>query len=208
MFETFLKGLIGNFLLFFEKSGYLGVFFLMALESTLVPIPSEIIVPPAGYLASQGKLNLWGVILAATLGSLAGALVNYYLALKLGRPALLRFLKRYGKYLLLTEVSFKKVEIFWNHHGPISTFVGRLLPGMRHIISIPAGLVRMGLIIFSFYTTVGAFLWCSFLAFCGYYLGKNEEALKEALHQGSYGIIILVLIILGIYLLWKVKGRN
>jgi len=205
--EVYIKSIVEYFLLLFEKSGYAGVFFLMALESTLVPIPSEVIMPPAGYLASQGKLSLVGVVLAGTFGSLAGALTNYYLALKLGRPALLRFIRRYGKYLLLTEASFKKVEHFWGNHGHISTFVGRLLPGARHVISIPAGLARMALLLFSLYTVLGALIWCGFLALCGYYFGKNEELLKSVLHKGSYGLIIGVLVIIALYVYFKV-GRK
>ncbi len=199
----FLISLIQSFLAFFEKSSYWGVFFLMALESTLVPIPSEIIIPPAAYLASKGKLNLWGVILAGTLGSLAGALFNYYLALKLGRPAFLKFLRRYGKFIILTEASFFKMEHFWKNHGPISTFIGRLLPGLRHVISIPAGFARMALFIFCFYTTLGAFIWCTFLGLGGYYFGKNEALLKEYLTKGSYGIILFCFLIVGLY--FKIK---
>ncbi|BAU23893.1 membrane protein [Caldimicrobium thiodismutans] len=207
MKETFLV-LIQKFLLFFEKSSYFGVFFLMALESTLVPIPSEIIIPPAAYLASKGKMNLFGVILSGTLGSLAGALLNYSLALKFGRPAFLRFIRRYGKYVLLTEISFMKMEGFWHNHGHISTFVGRLLPGLRHVISIPAGFARMALGIFCLYTTIGALLWCTFLAICGYYFGKNEALLKEYLHKGSYGLILFCIILISAYVWFKIKIKK
>ncbi|HAA83720.1 MULTISPECIES: DedA family protein [Thermodesulfobacterium] len=203
----FLKDFVQYFLLFFEKSSYLGVFFLMTLESTLIPIPSEIIIPPAAYLAYQGKLSLWGVILAGTLGSWAGALINYFLALKFGRPMFLRFVKRYGKYILLTEYSFQKMEKFWDQHGHISTFIGRLLPGLRHVISIPAGFARMGLFLFSFYTLLGALLWCSFLGFCGYFFGKNEVLLKTYLERGSIGIIIFCGVILGLYIWFKLKRK-
>ncbi|MCS7150096.1 MAG: DedA family protein [Caldimicrobium sp.] len=205
MIVEFAREIVNYFLLFFQKSGYLGVFFLMALESTIVPIPSEIVVPPAAYLASKGELSLWGVILAGTFGSLAGALLNYYLALKFGRPAFLRFIKRYGQYVLLTEASFLKMEGFWHNHGHISTFVGRLLPGLRHVISIPAGFARMALGLFCFYTTVGAFIWCTVLGICGYYFGKNEALLKEYLAKGSWGVILLSLFIIALYVFLKVK---
>lgn len=200
-----LRELIGNFLLFFEKSSYFGVFFLMALESTLCPIPSEIIIPPAAYLASQGKMSLTGVIMAGTLGSLAGALFNYYLALKLGRPMFLRFIKKYGKYVLLTEYSFYKMEKFWNDHGHISTFIGRLLPGLRHVISIPAGFARMGLVVFCIYTVLGAGIWCSFLGLCGYFIGKNEVLLKEYIVRGSYGFVIFSILIVALYIWLKLR---
>ncbi len=207
MKELFLD-LIQQFLLFFEKSSYFGVFFLMALESTIVPIPSEIIIPPAAYLASKGKLSLMGVIFSGTLGSLAGALFNYYLALKFGRPAFLRFIRKFGKYVLLTEISFMKMEGFWHNHGHISTFVGRLLPGLRHVISIPAGFARMALGLFSLYTTLGALIWCTFLALCGYYFGKNETLLKEYLAKGSYGVILFCLLIVLIYIYFKFKMKK
>lgn len=207
MKEIFLD-LIQQFLLFFERSSYFGVFFLMALESTIVPIPSEIIIPPAAYLASKGKLSLIGVIFAGTLGSVAGALFNYYLALKFGRPAFLRFIRKYGKYVFLTEISFMKMEGFWHNHGHISTFVGRLLPGLRHVISIPAGFARMALGLFSLYTTLGALIWCSFLALCGYYFGKNETLLKEYLTRGSYGVILFCLLIVLIYIYFKFKMKK
>ncbi|MFN3567540.1 MAG: DedA family protein [Caldimicrobium sp.] len=200
-----IKELVQYFLAWFEKSSYLGVFFLMALESTLFPIPSEIIIPPAAYLASQGKLSLWGVIFAGTFGSLAGALFNYFLALKFGRPAFLKFLRKYGFYILLTEASFLKMERFWHNHGHISTFIGRLLPGLRHVISIPAGFAKMSLFLFSIYTSLGAFLWCTFLGVIGYYFGKNEAMLKEYLQKGSYGVIIFCLILISLYVFIKLK---
>jgi len=166
-------------LTFFEKSSYFGIFFLMALESTLVPIPSELIIPPAAYLAYQGKLSLFGVITSGVLGSLSGALFNYFLALKLGRPAFLHFIKKHGKYVLLTEYTFYKMEKFWDSHGHISTFIGRLLPGLRHVISIPAGFARMGLFLFCFYTILGATIWCTFLAFAVISLEKIKAFLMN-----------------------------
>jgi len=197
--------IVNQILLFFEKSNYLGIFFLMALESTLVPIPSEIIIPPAAYLAYKGKLSLSGVIISGTLGSLAGSLFNYFMALRIGRPVILYFIKKYGKFFLLTEKSFYKVENFWNDYGNISTFVGRLLPGFRHIISIPAGFARMNLYLFCFFTTLGASFWCVFLGFCGYFFGKNEILLREYLHKGSYAIVIFCIILVAFYVKFKLK---
>lgn len=196
-----------QFISIFEKSGYWGIFFLMALESTLIPIPSELIVPPAAYLAYKGELSLSGVIFSGTLGSLAGSLLNYFVALKLGRPATLYFIKKYGKYLLISEKSFYKVENFWNIHGHISIFTGRLIPGFRHIISIFAGLAKMNLFFFSFFTTLGAGIWCSFLAFCGYFLGQNQALLKEILQKGSYGIIVFCIVLIFFYAWFKYKRR-
>lgn len=208
MIQEYLKLSLDYFLLFFERTTYFGVFFLMTIESSFIPFPSEIVVPPAGYLASKGKMNLLGVILAGTLGSLAGALINYYLALKLGRPMVIKFLRRYGKYVLLTEASLYRVEKFWGEHGPFGTFVGRLLPGIRQVISIPAGFAKMGLTLFCIYTSLGAGIWCTFLALCGYFFGKNEELLKKSLSEGSYISIGLVLVLTVIYIFYKRYKRT
>lgn len=208
MLQEYFHLTVDYLLLFFEKTSYFGVFLLMAVESSFIPFPSEIVVPPAAYLASKGKLSLIGVVFAGTMGSLAGALINYYLALKLGRPAVLRLIRRYGQYLLLTEASLLKVEKFWGDHGQIGTFVGRLLPGIRQVISIPAGFAKMGLFLFCLYTTLGAGIWCAFLALCGFYFGKNEALLKEYLQKGYYGFILLSLLILALYVTLKVMLKK
>lgn len=196
------------FLKFFEKTSYFGIFVLMVIESSFIPFPSEIVIPPAAYLAYKGKLSLVGVILSGTLGSLAGALLNYYLALKLGRPAFQHLVKKYGKYILLTEYSLQKVDLFWNNHGTFSTFIGRLLPGIRQIISIPAGFAKMRLFIFCLYTTLGAFIWVTFLALCGYFFGKNENLLKEYLQQGSYTIIFIAVFVISLYIFLKTNLKT
>ncbi|MDD5460791.1 MAG: DedA family protein [Methylococcales bacterium] len=159
--------------------GYIGIFLLMALESSLVPIPSEIIMPPAGYLVQQGKMNMALVILSGTFGSLSGAYLNYFGAHYLGRP----FLLKYGRYVLITEEHFRRVEDYFKTHGEISTFIGRLLPVIRHLISLPAGLAGMNHIKFSVYTLLGAFIWVCVLTLIGYFLGQNEALIKEYYHQ-------------------------
>ncbi|HOM24799.1 MAG TPA: DedA family protein, partial [Thermosynergistes sp.] len=121
------------------RLGYPGIAALMFLESSFFPFPSEVVMPPAGYLAAQGRMNLWVAITMGTLGSLLGALFNYWVAVRFGRP----FLERYGKYLFISEETLKKAEQFFLNHGHISTFIGRLLPGIRQYISLPAGLARM-----------------------------------------------------------------
>jgi membrane protein DedA with SNARE-associated domain len=151
--------------------GYPGIFLLMAMESSLVPVPSELVMPPAGYLANHGLMNPWIAILAGTVGSLAGAYANYFGAHYLGRPLILK----YGRYLLITPQKFQRVERFFLRHGEISTFIGRLLPVVRHLISIPAGLSGMNHLRFSTYTLLGAFIWCSTLTWIGYAIGRNQE---------------------------------
>jgi membrane protein DedA with SNARE-associated domain len=155
-----------------EQSGYWGIFVLMTIESSFIPFPSEVVMLPAGVLAAQGKLSIWGSILAGTAGSLAGALFNYYFALLLGRT----FLYRYGKWLLMPEDKLRMAERQWERHGEMTTFVCRLLPVIRQLISIPAGLARMNLPRFCFWTSFGAGIWVMILTVTGWLLG--EAALR------------------------------
>ena len=168
--------------------GYLGIFFMMFLESSFFPFPSEVAMIPAGYLASKGEMNLFLAWLAGTGGSLAGALFNYALGHRLGRP----FLQKYGKYLFLSEESLQKVEDFFAKYGHPSTFWGRLVPGIRQYISLPAGIGRMKLTSFAFYTFLGAGIWCAVLLGLGYYIGENEEQIKRYLHLILGGVMVLV----------------
>jgi membrane protein DedA with SNARE-associated domain len=182
--------------------GYAGIFIMMFLESSFFPFPSEVVMIPAGYLAYKGEMNIYFVIFFGILGSLAGGVFNYYFALKLGR----RFLMRYGKYILISEDTILKMEEFFNKHGHISTFFGRLIPVVRQYISLPAGLSRMNLFVFSVFTSLGAGIWVAILAFLGYYLGGNEELIKEYLHQII--IALLVLIVVFSYLYYKFTKRK
>lgn len=182
--------------------GYLGIFIMMFLESSFFPFPSEVVMIPAGYLAYKGEMNMYLVILFGILGSLVGAIFNYYFALKLGR----RFLMRYGKYIFISEDTILKMEEFFNKHGHISTFFGRLIPVVRQYISLPAGLSRMNLFVFSVFTSLGAGIWVAILAFLGYFLGGNEELIKEYLHQII--IALLVLIVIFSYLYYKFTKRK
>lgn len=176
--------------------GYTGIFLLMALESSIVPIPSEIIMPPAGYLVQQGKMNMALVILSGTFGSLFGAYLNYFAAHYLGRP----FLLKYGRYVLITEEHFRRVEDYFASHGEISTFIGRLLPVIRHLISLPAGLASMNHIKFSFYTLLGAFIWVSILTWIGYFLGHNEALIMQYSHQAIIGVLAASFVLVTVYI--------
>jgi membrane protein DedA with SNARE-associated domain len=176
--------------------GYPGIFFLMALESSIIPIPSELVMPPAGYLAQQGQMNMAMVILCGTLGSLLGAYANYFAARYLGRPLLLK----YGKYVWITEEKFAKVEIFFKNHGEVSTFIGRLLPVVRHLISLPAGLAGMNHVKFSLYTLFGAGLWVTVLSYIGYVIGANQELIMRYSHQALIGAVMLSLMIAVVYI--------
>ena len=180
--------------------GYLGIFLMMFLESSFFPFPSEVVMIPAGYLAYKGEMNIYIAIVAGILGSLAGALFNYYLAIKFGR----KFLIKYGKYFFIKEPTIIKMEEFFKSHGHISTFSGRLIPAVRQYISFPAGLARMNLFIFCIYTSLGAGIWVIILTLLGYFLGGNEALIKEYLH---YIIIVILvsLVVLGIWYYNRVK---
>ncbi|KRT35067.1 DedA family protein [Acetomicrobium hydrogeniformans] len=180
------------------RLGYVGIMALMFLESSFFPFPSEVVVPPAGFLAAEGKMSLPVVIFCGVAGSLLGAIFNYYLALKLGRY----FLIKYGKYFFISEKSLNKAENFFKKHGAVSTFVGRLLPGIRQYISLPAGIARMRLDLFSLYTSLGAGIWVVVLALLGYYIGNNRERLQETLHSISVALFFLCVTIIAIYVLW------
>lgn len=187
-----------------EQSGYLGIFILMAIESSFIPLPSEVVMLPAGALAANGKLNVWGVILAGTVGSLAGALFNYYLALWLGRA----FLLRYGKYFFIPPEKLLWAEKHWGKHGELTTFVCRLLPVIRHLISLPAGLTRMNLPRFCFWTTFGAGIWCAILTFTGYFLGPKAEELWHSHHtEISLGLAAGVALLVIVYIVRHTRAH-
>lgn len=175
--------------------GYTGIFLLMAMESSVIPIPSELVIPPAGYLAQQGKMDLALVILSGTLGSLLGAYVNYFGARFLGRPLLLK----YGRYVWITEAHFSRVEDFFLSHGEISTFIGRLLPVVRHLISLPAGLAGMNHLKFALYTLLGAVIWVSVLSGIGYVLGANQELILRYSHHAVIAVVIFSVLLVTIY---------
>jgi len=169
--------------------GYSGIVAAMFLESSFFPFPSEVIMLPAGYLSHRGDMNIFAAICAGIAGSMAGAALNYYIAHRYGR----RFFLKYGRYIGFDEKSLGKIELFFEKHGEISTFNGRLIPGVRQYISFPAGLAGMSLGRFFLYTGLGAGLWVSVLAVLGYYAGANEEYLKRYLDNATYTVLLLVL---------------
>ncbi|MDR1555004.1 MAG: DedA family protein [Campylobacteraceae bacterium] len=176
--------------------GYMGIFILMAIESSVFPLPSEVVIIPAGYLAYKGEMNYFLIVIAGTLGSLVGACFNYYLALKLGRALLLK----YGKYIFIKPHHLEKVELFFKQHGEISTFSGRLLLGVRHFISLPAGLARMNMARFSLYTIFGSFIWVNILTLLGYFIGGNQELIHEYLSYIIVALIVIIALIAVIYI--------
>lgn len=178
--------------------GYPGIFFACFLESTFLPIPSEVTMIPAGYLVYQGEWSLVMVLLCSITGTIAGALANYYIALKLGRPVLLR----YKKYFFLNEAKIGKIERFFAKHGEISTLSGRLVPGLRHLISFPAGLARMDLKKFCIFTGIGGGIWMVTLTAVGYYIGGKEELVREYTPKVVMGGIALAVLAVIAYILY------
>ena len=181
--------------------GYLGIFVMMFLESSFFPFPSEVAMIPAGYLAAKREMSLAGAFFAGAGGSLAGALFNYVLGHRLGRA----FLIRYGRYLFLRPETVDKVERFFEKYGPASTFWGRLLPGIRQYISLPAGIGRMPLVSFSIYTFLGAGLWCAVLLALGYLFGEHEEQIHAVLHYLIGGIVTVVI---GVFYYYRRKNKR
>jgi membrane protein DedA with SNARE-associated domain len=180
------------------KLGYAGIVAMMFLESSFFPFPSEVVIPPAGYLASQGQMSMVLVIFFGIVGSILGALFNYWVAIRLGRPLILR----YGRYVGLTEKAYNKVEYYFREHGEISTFAGRLIPGIRQYISFPAGLARMNLVHFTLFTALGAGIWVIILAFIGYFVGNNMELIQQYSHQSLIYIGAALAVILLFYVWW------
>lgn len=183
--------------------GYPGIFLLMAMESSIIPVPSELVMPPAGYLAYQGKMNMAAAILCGTVGSLAGAYANYFASHYLGRPLILK----YGKYVLIPPDKFVRVERFFLKHGEISTFIGRLLPVIRHLISIPAGVAGMNHFKFTVYTLLGAGIWCTILTLIGYAIGENQQLIMQYSHKALLWVVLFSAALLMAYIWWH-RRRN
>lgn len=191
---------------FIENIGYTGVFILMILESMIMPVPSEAVMPFAGMLISDGQFTMTGVIFFSTLGSIVGSLISYYLGYFGGRP----LVERWGKYLLLNKHHLDVTEKYFIKHGEITIFIGRFIPVVRHLISIPAGTGKMNIWKFSIYTIIGAGLWNAFLAFVGKELGKNwTEVLKYSSTIDIVVVALLVLLIIYTFMkLYKTYKKN
>lgn len=193
--------------------GYLGIILLMAMESSIFPVPSEIVIPPAAFLAAQGHLNLAAVVIAGTLGSYGGAAITYYVSLVIGRPLILR----YGRWFFIPPKKLESAEAWLNRYEAGGVFFARLLPVVRHLISIPAGIVRMPFRTFSFVTIAGSALWCAILAWLGQRayrmqptLISDPEGLVKFIKSQSTSIVAVVLAFAVIYLgtLWLMKRAD
>jgi membrane protein DedA with SNARE-associated domain len=199
MYELFLE-IVG----FIESLGYLGIFVMTFIESTFIPIPSEITLIPAGFLVAEGRMNFWLVSLSSLIGTLGGSLTNYMIAKYFGRKLLLN----YGKYLFIDEERLKTIEFFFQRHGAISTFSGRLLPGLKHFISFPAGLAQMNIMTFSIYTAAGGALWNTLIIGLGYLIGENHGLIKQNLKYINIGLILFIVLLVGGYTLKHKRDKS
>jgi membrane protein DedA with SNARE-associated domain len=192
----------------FSTLSYFDITLLMTLENSFIPIPSELIMLPAGYLAATGKISLFGAILSSTFGTLLGATINYLLARHLGRRVIHKLADRpWAKWLLIDSAKLAQAEDYYRERGRLSTFLGRLVPVVRQFISIPAGLAKMNIWHFWLYTALGAGLWCSFLTTVGYFFGSYQNQIINYLNQIT-NITILFIVATIIYLIIKHVRRN
>lgn len=207
---------MASFLSFFLSNlTYPAIFFLMLLESTVIPVPSELVVSPAAYHAASGSMNIWLIILFATIGADCGATINYIAGKYLGRPIIYKFANsKWGKMCLLNQQKVEKSENYFNDHGKLATITGRLVPGIRHLISIPAGLARMNYWSFLLFTTIGAGAWNVILAALGWYMHSivPEDQLNEKLteygHYISLAIVAIIVVAIAAYLVVKKLKRK
>jgi len=207
MLELFHQ-LITALLSIVNQMGYLGILIGMTIESSFIPFPSELILIPAGVLVAQGKMAVGIVFVLAVLGSLLGALINYILALFLGRTIIDALVGKYGKIFFINSDNLKKADRFFASYGDLTTFTGRLIPVIRQLISLPAGFARMNLFKFCFYTSLGAGLWSLILIYTGYFFGNNSAWIESNLKFISWIVLLFVLIFLITYMLLKRRKTN
>ena len=206
MVVEFISSIIENLLIFINNIGYLGIFIGMAIESSIFPLPSEIVLIPAGVLIAKGEMNFFWAFIAGVLGSLAGAWINYFLALFLGRRTFDFFIDKYGKFFFVGKKQVKKTDDYFKKHGEITTFTGRLIPVIRHLISLPAGFSRMNAWKFTFFTALGASVYTIFLLGVGYFFGSNAQPILKIV-TGIFLVFALILIII-YYIRNMRKSRN
>ncbi len=194
---------------YMSHMNYFTITLLMAIESSFVPLPSEVVIPPAIWQALKtGDLNVYLVVVFATIGAIIGALFNYLMARWLGRVIVYSFAEsRVGKMFFLNQAKVEHAEAYFNRHGRSSTFIGRLIPGIRHLISIPAGLAKMNIKQFILYTAMGSAIWHIILAALSYYLYSQQDLLMKYMHELSYILLACGAVFVG-YLVWKYKRKK
>lgn len=190
-----------------EQLGYFGIALLMFLDNVFPPIPSEVIMPSAGFAASKGQLLLSGVIIAGSIGSLVAAALLYWVGRKIPNQSIFNWVDRYGKYLFIKSEDVKKALDWFEKYGHRVVFFGRMVPAVRSLISIPAGMSHMPFWKFMLYSSVGTIIWTTFLACVGYYFGNNIELMQQIFNRVGYVIIVIVLILVAYFFYKKSKAR-
>lgn len=178
-----------------ESTGYIGIIFLMFLENVFPPVPSEVIMPLAGFMVAEGKHNLLGVIVSGATGSVLGALPLYYAGYFLGEERLKAFADKHGRWLTVSREDLERAKKWFDQHGKLAVLICRLVPGIRSLISIPAGIAKMNMASFLCFTAIGAALWTALLAFAGYILGEKFEKVGEYLNPASYVVLAAIVIV-------------
>lgn len=196
----FIASIVAFLLSVVAKLGYVGIFISMTIESSFFPLPSELVLIPAGALISQGKMSFLITLFSAILGSVFGALLNYLLALTLGRRTIEKLISKYGKAFLINTDELDKADKYFHTHGEITTFVGRLLPGIRHLISLPAGFSRMDLNRFCLFTAFGAGFWSLILLYSGWLADRHQAFIAQHPALITVFIIVISIIIIGSYI--------
>jgi membrane protein DedA with SNARE-associated domain len=197
MFKSLFKPVIAWYLGALKSGGYSVIVLLMAIESSVAPLPSEVVIPPAAHLAytHQIPLSLWGIVIAGALGSWLGATIMYWFSRMSGRPLVMR----YGKYVFILPEKVEKAERWSAHYGAMGIFISRLLPVVRHLIGIPAGIVRMNYLKFSTYTLLGSSIWCAVLCYVGVKAGQDEQLMRGELHHVTLWLGGAMLVLGGLY---------
>lgn len=187
-----------------RTGGYPGIVFVMALENVFPPIPSEVVMPLAGFLVAEGEFSFVGIWIAGTLGSVIGAIILYYIGLFAGEPLLRSFIRRYGKWFTISEQEFDRALDFFGKYGEIVIFFGRLIPIIRSLISIPAGMDKMSMPRFLLFTTLGTAIWSGLLGFAGLQLGENWEQVEGFIAQYQDVVVVLIIIALVAFVAWRI----
>ena len=204
MVFAFLNTLVENILTLIKSLGYFGIFLGMAIESSFIPLPSEVILIPAGVLVARGEMNFLLILLLSVLGSLIGAWITYFLSFFLGRKTIDFLVKKYGQILFLSEEKLKKTDDYFKQHGQITIFIGRLTPVVRHLVSLPAGFSNMNFVTFSAFTALGAGLWTLVLLGIGYFFGGSTLPILKYV----VGALIFVCVVIGIVYYLKKSKKN
>jgi len=205
---SFISSIIDWIVSVISNLGYPGIAIGMLIESSFIPFPSEVILPPAGVLVARGEMSFLLVLIFAIFGSILGAYINYFIGLHLGRRVISKLVEKYGKFMLIKQQSLDNADNYFKNHGSVTTFTGRLIPAVRQLISLPAGFARMSLSKFTLYTCLGAGIWSTILIYIGVLYGNNKESVDSFLSSAKIVAVITIAIIVGIYFYIKKSRRS